>query len=189
MVAKKTSAAVGRASKPVKTSANKPVETAAKAVAKTVEQAVDTAKASAAQVAAANETVVSATAAKAEEGRKAVVKGYTDLVSLQQDNFDAVMASGSIVAKGYEAISKEVLAYTQASFQANMAAAQAIFGAKSLQEVLDKQAGFARESLDKAVAESAKLSEMTVKLTSEAAAPIQSRVNAAVESVTKQIAA
>lgn len=197
MTSKKTGAAAAapRAVKtPQQTAAKtvqavKAVKAVEKAATETVEQAAETVKETATQAVAVTERAVEASVAKAKTDSRAAFAGYGEFVGLQQEAFDAVMQSGSIMAKGYEAIGKEVLAFTQSSLEANLAAAKAMFGAKSLQEVLEQQAGFARESLDKAMAESAKLGEMTVKMTSEAAAPIQARVNAAVESVTKQIAA
>ncbi|MGF1612207.1 MAG: phasin family protein [Kiloniellales bacterium] len=115
--------------------------------------------------------------------------GYEDLVDLQKDNFEAAVRAGTIVAKGYEAIGKEMMAFTQAALEANLAAVQAVLGAATLREAVDLQRDHLRKTLDEAVAEGGKLGEMSVKLASEAIAPIQARMNATVEHFVKPMAA
>ena len=67
--------------------------------------------------------------------------------------------------------------------------AKALMGCKTLRDVIDLQADFARSNFDALVAEGTKLSETSFKLTNEAIAPIQARVTVAVEKLTKPIAA
>ena len=135
--------------------------------------------------AATAENMVAATKEQVEKASQAAIKTYDDLNSLNKDNFDAVMQSGTIVAKGYEAIGKEFMAFAQSAVEANVAATKAVFGAKDVKEAFDLQAEFARSSMDKALAESAKLSEMSMSVAKEAFEPIQARVNVAVETAMK----
>ena len=131
------------------------------------------------------DTMVAATKEQVEKASKAAFKTYDDLSALNKETFDAVMQSGTIVAKGYEAIGKEVMAFAQSAMDANVAATKALFGAKDVKEAFDLQAEYTRTSMDKAMAESAKLSEMSMSVAKEAFEPIQARVNVAVETVMK----
>ena len=134
------------------------------------------------------ETVVANAQEQVEKAQKAAFKSYEDLTSFNKDALDAVVQSGTIVAKGYEAIGQEVMSFTQNTLEANVAAAQALFGVKNLREALDLQAEYTRTSFDKAVAESAKLTEMSFNVAKEAFEPIQTRVNTAVETVMSRAA-
>lgn len=143
--------------------------------------ATDAVKPVGAAVAAGKETV--------EKASKAAFKSYDEFTVLNKDNVDAVMKSGAIVAKGYEAIGQEVMAFAKASIEANVATAQALFGAKTLREAVELQTEFTRKAFDDMMAESAKLGEMSVKLANDAARPLQARVNVTVETMMKPVAA
>lgn len=159
--------------------------TAKKTTAKTETAKTETAKIDAAKTA---ETVVATAQEQVEKASKVAYKAYDDVTSFNKDAFDAVVQSSTIVAKGYEAIGKEVMSFTQIAVEANVAATKALFGVKNLREALDLQAEYTRASMDKALAESAKLSEMSFNVAKDAFEPIQTRVNTAVESVMKRAA-
>jgi phasin family protein len=76
----------------------------------------------------------------------------------------------------------------QESLEDSVAAGKALVGAKTLKEVIDVSSSLAKSSFDKMVAESSKLSQLSSKLAEEALAPINSRVNAAVQKITKTAA-
>ena len=73
--------------------------------------------------------------------------------------------------------------------EASAQAAKALLAARTLREAVDVQTDFAKSSFDKLVAESTKLSEISVKVANEAAEPISARVNAAIEKILKPVAA
>ena len=120
---------------------------------------------------------------------KAAFAGYGDLASANQETLDAMVKAGSVMARGMESFSKELMTFAQASAEANAAVATRMFGVKSLQEAIDLQNAHARDSFDKAVAETSKLTEMSVKVANEAFEPLQARVNVAVEKLLKAHAA
>ena len=151
----------------------------------TVEAAVKTGTETAAQNV---ERAVATTNAQVKKASKAMFAGYGDFSALGQQNIDAMVEAGQIMAVGMESVSRELMSFAKASAEANAAAATKMFSAKTMQEAIDLQNAYARESFDKAVAETGKLTEMSVKLASDAMAPIQSRVNVAVEKLLKPIA-
>ena len=152
------------------TAASETVEkTAEKTVEKTVEQAVEAAK------------------EQIEKVSAAATQGYGDFASLQKDAFDAMVRSSEILAKGVEALGKEYFAFAQDSATANSEAAKALLTARSLQEVVDLQSKMVRTNFDKSVDESGKLSEMSLKIASEAFEPLQKQISVAVEAAIKPL--
>lgn len=131
------------------------------------------------------EQAVSYTKEQVEKMSKQMITTYDDVAAFTKDNMDALMASSTILARGFEDLSKELSAFTKASLEHNMATAKAMLGAKTLREVVDMQAEFARTSFDTLVAEATKLSEHGVKMTTQAIEPLSARVNAAMEKASK----
>ncbi len=124
-----------------------------------------------------------------EKASKAAFKGYDDLAVLGKGNFDAFVRSNSVVAKGFEVIGMEFLAFAQRSVEGHMAQARALIGAKDMQEFLALQNDFATRRLEDTLAETAKLTELSAQVANEAIEPIQKRVDATVETVLKAKAA
>jgi phasin family protein len=123
------------------------------------------------------------------KANSAFIKGYEDIQGFSKENISALVEAGTIFAKGAEAISKQVMALTQSSMQSSVGAAKAMLGCKTLREAIDLQADYARSNFDAMVAEGTKLGEMSFKVANDAIAPIQARVNVAVEKMAKPIAA
>ncbi|MCC7274217.1 MAG: phasin family protein [Alphaproteobacteria bacterium] len=135
------------------------------------------------------EQAMTMTKEQVEKARVAVAKGYDELNAIGKDNVDALVKASTICAKGFEAIGKEVVNYTQARVESNLAAMKALMGARTLKEFVDLQTEFARSSFDQLVTESTKLSEIGVKVANDAFAPLNARVNTVVEKLTKPAAA
>ena len=125
----------------------------------------------------------------AEKASEAARKGYDELAVLGQGNFEAFVESNSAVAKGFEAIGKEVLAFAQRSVEGHMAQARALIGVKNVQEFVDLQNDYAKRRLEDTLAETAKLTELSSQVANEAFEPLKKRVDATVESVLKAKAA
>lgn len=126
---------------------------------------------------------------KVEKMSKQVFSTFEDVAGFQKDNVEAFVASTTILTKGFEALSKEIVAFTQARYETSVAATKAIMGVKSVKELVDLQTEFAKSSFDALVAEATKVSEAGMKVANEAAEPITARVNATVEKLSKLKAA
>lgn len=135
------------------------------------------------------EQAYAATKEQFEKANEYAFKSYDDFADFGKENIEAVVASSNVLAKGAEVIGKEVAAFTQASVENSMAAAKKMFAVKSPQEFFDLQGKFAKESFDIMLSETTKLQDMSMKIASESSAPINARVNAAVEKISKPIAA
>jgi phasin family protein len=178
MSTKKSAAAVD--------AALKPVESAAYAGKETVESMMK-AGSEAAQKGYAQ--AVQMTKEQVEKTSEAMFKSYDQINTFGKENLEAVVASGSIVAKGVENLSKEVFALAQSSFETSMNLAKAFMGVKSVREAVDLQSELSRTQFDKLMADSAKLTELSMKVANEAFQPIQARFNVAFERMMKPVAA
>jgi phasin family protein len=58
---------------------------------------------------------------------------------------------------------------------------------KSVKEAVDLQSSFAKTSIEKAVSETSKITDATVKLAEEAIAPLTARMSLAVEKFGKSV--
>lgn len=116
-------------------------------------------------------------------------RGYGEIASFNQNNVEALMQAGSIFVRGAEDLGKLWIDMTQRSLEDSAALAKAMAGARSLQDVASVQNDLARSILDGFLNESLRMSEVSARVASEAAAPIQARVNAALERMVKRPAA
>lgn len=119
----------------------------------------------------------------------AFAQGLEDASAQGRDNLDAVVKASTVFTKGYEDIGKAWFAYSQAAMDQAVAVSKGLMTAKSIREAADLQSDYAKSSFDSALAEGTRLSEMGVKVTNEALAPINARVTATVEKLSKPIAA
>lgn len=149
------------------------------AVTKSVEDAIATAKQNL-------EGLVKAQQEQIEKASAKVLKGYDELTVLTKENVDALVKSGTVVAKGAEEAGKQVAAFTQSSLEKSVSNAKAVLAVKTIQELVELQNAFTKASLDAFVSESTKLQELTVKVANEALAPLNARVNATVEVLSKK---
>jgi phasin family protein len=77
------------------------------------------------------------------------------------------------------------MALAKTSFDESVAASKALMSCKSVKDFVDVQGSLVRTSIDKVVAESAAITEMSTKVATEAMAPLASRVNATIETFAK----
>ena len=123
-------------------------------------------------------------------GRKATAfKTYEDLSKFSKENVEAYVAAGTTVFKGFETISRAWANFAQETFDASAQVAKQLLTAKTLREAVDVQTDFAKTTFDKLVSEGTKVSEISVKVTNEAAEPINARFNATIEKFLKPVAA
>ncbi len=132
---------------------------------------------------------VALTKENVDKASTAAFKGYDEFALVGKDNLDALVRTNGIVAKGMEVFGQEMLSYAQASLANGMAQTKALLAAKNLKEVVELHNDFAREHLDKVIAETAKLTELSVQVTNEAIEPLQKRVDVTVETLLKAQAA
>jgi phasin family protein len=117
--------------------------------------------------------------AAAEKSAKIV----EELADLTRGNVEAFVASSKIAAKGVETLSQDAAEYSRKSFEEASAALKSFAEVKSPTDFFKLQGDFARSAFDAAVAESARVSEIVLKLAGDVAEPINSRYTVAAERV------
>lgn len=135
------------------------------------------------------EKAAAATQEHAEKASAMFFGNFNDLALMGKENLAALMTANTVVAKGIEEIGKEVAVYAQASLESAASAAQALFGARTLKDVIAVNNDFAKANFESFVANSTKISEIGVKAANEALLPIGARVGAAIERMKKPVAA
>ena len=110
-----------------------------------------------------------------------VIKGAEEFVAFGQANVEAFMKSSQILATGLQDLGKHVAATAQAQYDEAVANAKALTSVKSVKEAFDLQTSLAKAGFEKALAETGKLTDASVKLAEQVSAPIAARVTVAVE--------
>jgi phasin family protein len=172
-------------------SVNEPISAAsdlaaasAKAVSATITATADTV---AAVTSEAVETASSIEPTKPTitQGIKSMMKSTEDFVAFGQANLEAFVKSGQIWSAGVQELTKQIASSAKASFDESVSTFKAMSTAKSVKEAMDLQSSFAKAALEKAMAESNKLTDASIKLTEQTLAPITARVTVAVETFGK----
>jgi phasin family protein len=132
---------------------------------------------------------VSAPAEANGEAAGALFAGYEQWTDVGRENFTAVLRANAALSEGLEAIGKEVMQYARRSFEQAAETATALLAAKTLEDVVQLNTQFAKANIEGLIERSAKLSEMGVKVASEALAPLGGRVEAAMHQLSKPVAA
>jgi phasin family protein len=138
----------------------------------------------------AAETVKTASDQFAAAGNKAFkdsfdrsFPAFTEINSQSKKNFEALVASVTAATKGAEALGAHAVAFSRKAVEDQVAAAKTLAGAKSVQEVIELQTGFAKTAFETYVSEVNKMAETVAVSFKESASPINERVTALVERV------
>ena len=99
------------------------------------------------------------------------------------------MKSANVAGKGAETLHNEFYSYSKQSIEDSIAAAKALLGTKSPNELFELQSDFAKTAFEAYVGEMTKLSEIFVSTAKEAFEPLQGRVQAWVDVVQNSRAA
>jgi phasin family protein len=125
------------------------------------------------------------TQAKVKQGMEKAMKSAEEFVAFSQGNVEALVKSGQIWTAGVQDIGKLIAANAQASFDETMSTFKALSSAKSLKDAFDLQSSLARSTMEKAMAESGKLTDASLKLTEQVMAPLTARFTLAMEKFAK----
>jgi phasin family protein len=156
----------------------------AKTVSATITATADTVAAVTSEV-VETATSIEPTQPTLTRGIKTMMKTTEDFVAFGQANLEAFVRSGQIWSAGVQELTKQIATTAKASFDESISTFKAMSTAKSVKEAMDLQSSFAKAALEKAMAESNKLTDASIKLTEQTLAPITARVTVAVESFGK----
>jgi len=110
---------------------------------------------------------------------------FDDMQTRLRDGMDAMTSAGQAWNRGWEEIARSIQGTQQALLEDGMEAMKALLGAKTINDVVEVQSSFTRQTFDGVLSESIKLSELAMKVANDTAQPISTQVNKAMESAVK----
>ena len=123
-------------------------------------------------------------ATQGKAGMEQAMRHAEQILAFSQGNVEAMMKSSQIWASGLQDLSRQITATAQASFQDSVSMMRSLTAIRTLQDAVALQTTAARTAMEKAMAESTRLTETSMKLAEQASAPITARVGAAMEMLT-----
>lgn len=130
------------------------------------------------QAAQAFDTMAAAGQERVRENVDRAMAAVSEMGAFGKDNMEAWIASATAASKGLEAISARAVAYSKSALEQHMAATKAIMTSKSVQELVERQAEYARSAFDGYLAEMNEMSDLMSGLTKEAIRPLNERISA-----------
>jgi phasin family protein len=110
-----------------------------------------------------------------------MVKNFEDMQKLGKDNVDATLTSLGVLSKGFQAIAVEMADYTKKAFEDGTAAAEKLFGAKSLDKAVEVQSDYVKAAYEQFVTQATKFGELYAGLAQEAYKPFEANMTKASE--------
>jgi phasin family protein len=124
---------------------------------------------------------------KLKESVEKAMKSSEEMMAFGQGNLEALIAASKIFASGMQEISKGMAASSKASIEESVSFTKTLIGVKSVKEAVDLQSGFARAAIEKAVSQTNRVTDASVKLAEQAIAPLTARLTLAVEKFGKGV--
>jgi phasin family protein len=127
------------------------------------------------------QTLESMTAAGQQQVRENMdrtLAAMSEFGAFGKENMEAWIASATVSAKGFEAMSGRAGAFYKQSMENHVAAAKSIMGAKSVQEAVERQTEYAQTAFARYMAEMNQLSDMWSGLAKDALKPLNERLSA-----------
>jgi phasin family protein len=115
-------------------------------------------------------------------------KSLEGMTAFSQETLDALIKSQNLAAKAAEEMNAEVVAFSKKTVEESVAHAKALASSQTVSEFIEKQAGFAKLSLDSMVAQSTKMNDMMIGAMKGFAEPMTARMHAAVDMIKGQTA-
>jgi len=118
-----------------------------------------------------------------KEGYEKFAEGFSTMADFHKGSMEAFMASAGAFAKGVEKLTAEQSAFVKSAFEQSVATAKAASGAKNVQESVDINADFARESIEKNLGQATKVADLWIETTKETVEPLTARYSELVEKI------
>lgn len=144
----------------------------------TTSKTLKTQKAAADSAHAAFEQVTAASSDAMRSNMDRSMAAMSEVSAFGKENMEAWMASATAAQKGMEAVGARAVAFTKSALESHMAATRALMTSKSVQELVERQAEYARSSFDTYVAELNAMSDMVAGVTKDAIKPLNERMTA-----------
>ena len=108
-----------------------------------------------------------------------MVKPFDDMQRFNQAGIDATMKMMGEWGKNWQAIAAEMTDYTKRSFEESTATFEKLLTAKSLEQAIEIQSGFAKRAYDGYMHQMSKIGGMYAELAKEAYKPVEKAMQGA----------
>lgn len=115
-------------------------------------------------------------------------KSLEGMTAFSQETLDALIKSQNLAAKAAEELNAEVVAFSKKTLEEGVAHAKDLASAQTVSEFVEKQAGYAKMSLDAMAAQSTRMNDMMIGAMKGVFEPVTARMTAAVDMVKTQTA-
>jgi phasin family protein len=112
-----------------------------------------------------------------------------DASNFGREGFEAFIQSSTIFAKGFEEIARTAMALSQSAAEKQAQFLNQAMSSKTLNEWTDIQNKIAQSNLDDLMSAATKLSEMSVKVMTESAEPINEQMGKSIRKASETMAA
>ena len=102
-----------------------------------------------------------------------MIKNFDDFQKLGQQNVDTAMKMLGEWSKGWQAIAAEMSDYTKRSFEEGTATVEKLLSAKSVEQAVEIQTGYAKRAYDNYMHQVSKLGGLYAELAKEAYKPVE----------------
>ena len=102
-----------------------------------------------------------------------MIKNYEDFQKLGQQNVDTAMKMVGEWSKGWQTIAAEMTDYTKRSFEEGTATVEKLLAAKSIEQAVEIQTGYAKRAYDDYMHQVSKLGGLYAELAKEAYKPVE----------------
>jgi hypothetical protein len=102
-----------------------------------------------------------------------MIKNFDDIQKMSQTNMDTVMKAFGEWNKGWQAIAAEMTDYTKKSFEEGTATFEKLASAKSVEQAVEIQTGYAKRAYDGYMHQMSKIGGMYAELAKEAYKPVE----------------
>jgi len=106
-----------------------------------------------------------------------MVKNFEDIQKLGKDNMDATLTSLGALSKGFQTIAVEMADYSRKAFEDSSAAAEKLFGAKSIEKAVEVQSEYVKTAYEQFVAQATKVGELYAGMAQEAYKPFEASIS------------
>lgn len=132
------------------------------------------------------ETMTAASNDAVKEGFEKSLTALNEFSAFQKDGVDALIASATATSKSLEEMNASAVEFAKKSMEDSVAAAKSFSSAKSVQELIEIQADYAKSSFDAYVGEVNKHTDLVSALFKDGFKPLNDQFTAAVEAMQSQ---